>query len=70
LNFAKKTFQLIKVTGNMKQENERLQNLVIQLQEQLEVKLTSAEKSEESPKAPETASKPKQAPKKKKNNKK
>ena len=54
----------------MKQENERLQNLVIQLQEQLEIKLTSTEKTEASPKTTETAAKPKQAPKKKKNNKK
>ena len=52
----------------MKQENERLQNLVIQLQEQLETKLTSPA-AQESPKAPEAA-KAKQAPKKKKNNKK
>merc|ERR1712037_271268 len=64
-----KSEKLIKMTGNMKQENDRLQNLVIQLQEQLEVKLTSAEKTEESQKVPETAAKPKQAPKKKKNNK-
>lgn len=65
-----KSEKLIKVTGNMKQENERLQNLVIQLQEQLEIKLTSTEKTEASPKTTETAAKPKQAPKKKKNNKK